>query len=306
MLENNVRPTLVVLAAGMGSRYGGLKQMDPFGPSGETIIDYSLYDAIQAGFGKVVFVIREHFRKEFEELFRPKLEERVEVAFVAQELDMLPEGYSVPEGREKPWGTAHAVWVTREVVNEPFAVINADDFYGKDAYKTIAVDLVNTNNENDYSLVGYKLENTLSDHGTVNRGICEVDQDGFLVDVVETIKISKNNQGIISYPIDGGSEGTLSLDTIVSMNFWGFMPSYFQYTEDYFRMFLDKHGQEMKSEFFIPLGISYLIENKIARVKTLECDAEWFGVTYREDKPFVVQKLNQLIARGEYPLILWD
>ena len=301
-----MKPTLVVLAAGMGSRYGGLKQMDPFGPSGETIIDYSLYDAVNAGFGKIVFVIREHFRKEFEELFRPKLEERVELEFIAQELDNLPAGYQVPEGREKPWGTTHAVWVTRHVINEPFAVINADDFYGKDAYVTIVDYLMNTADDSHFCLVGYKLENTLSDHGTVNRGICKVDAQNYLVDVIETIKIGRDEDGIITYPVDDNSQNTLAPETIVSMNFWGFTPRFFDYSEEYFKIFLDERGHEMKSEYFIPLGVSYMIENKLAKLKTLTSNAEWFGVTYREDKPFVVQKLNQLIARGEYPLILWD
>ena len=299
-----MKPTLIVLAAGMGSRYGGLKQMDPFGPSGETIIDYSLYDAIQAGFGKVIFVIREHFRDDFKNLFGPKLEGQIAVEYVAQELDELPEGYSVPEGREKPWGTSHAVWVTRHVVNEPFAVINADDFYGKSAYQTIADYLRQSQEENEYSLVGYRLDHTLSDHGTVNRGVCKVDDNDFLVDVIETLKIEKKDSKI-EYPNPDGSTGMLKPDDVVSMNFWGFTPPFFKQTEEYFKMFLDRHGHEMKSEFFIPLIVSYLIDNNIAKVRTLYSDAEWFGVTYREDKPFVVQRLNQLIAKGEYPLNLW-
>lgn len=299
-----MKPSLVILAAGMGSRYGGLKQMDPFGPSGETIIDYSLYDAIQAGFGKVVFVIRESFREDFESLFAPKLQGRIDVEFVAQELEDLPDGYMVPEGREKPWGTSHAVWVTRNVVNEPFAVINADDFYGKQAYVTMVNHLTQVTSEDEYSLVGYRLENTLSDHGTVNRGVCKVDENDFLIDVVETLKIQKEN-GRIEYPKEDGSTGTLEPDDVVSMNFWGFTPSFYERAEDYFRMFLDEKGHEMKSEYFIPLVVSYLIDHNIAKVRTLRSDAEWFGVTYRDDKPFVVQKINQLIARGDYPLNLW-
>ena len=298
-----MKPTLVVLAAGMGSRYGGLKQMDPFGPSGETIIDYSLYDAIQAGFGKVVFVVRESFMEEFVELYQPKLQDRIEVSYVPQELTDLPFGYHCPEDREKPWGTAHAVWVTRNVVQNPFAVINADDFYGKDAFRTITKHFAEGGLDSEYSLVGYRLWNTLSDHGTVNRGVCKVDESGYLQDIVETLKISKEKNKI-SYPLEDGV-GSLSPDDVVSMNFWGFTPRFFDEAEDYFKLFLDEQMDNQKSEYFIPLIISHLIETRNEQVKILNSDAEWFGVTYKEDKPFVVQKLNQLIARGDYPLNLW-
>jgi len=302
-----MKPALVILAAGMGSRYGGLKQMDAFGPNGETIIDYSIYDAIQAGFGKVVFIIREHFKKDFEDLFRPKLEGKIEVEFVCQELSYLPDGYSPSAERTKPWGTAHAVLVAREAVTEPFAIINADDYYGQSAYKTLADFLMQPINEenNDYCIVGYHLKNTLSEYGTVNRGVCFTDNDGNLTNIVETLKIARNKEGIIEYPKEEGA-GTLEPDTLVSMNMFGFMPSFFDYAWAKFQGFLDEVGGELKSEFYIPQVLDQMNEDAFANVKILESDSDWFGVTYQDDKPHVIKKLNKLLEEGKYPNNLWS
>ncbi|MDX1476384.1 MAG: sugar phosphate nucleotidyltransferase [Saprospiraceae bacterium] len=299
--------TLVVLAAGMGSRYGGLKQMDAFGPNGENIIDYSIYDAIQAGFDKVVFVIREAFRTEFTAFFSGKFDHLIDVAFVTQELDDLPEGYQVPAGREKPWGTGHAVLVAREAVETPFAVINADDFYGRDAYFQIR-DFFrgDTQHGDDYCVVGYYLRNTLSDHGTVNRGVCHVDDAMRLQAVEEVVKIRRNDTGSIVYPGGNGREGTLSEDTIVSMNIWGFLPSYFDHADQAFRAFLDTRIEEPKSELYIPTIVDALIRNQVLNVHVLPSESSWFGVTYQEDKPFVLRQINRLIAEGVYPQKLWS
>lgn len=296
--------TLVVLAAGMGSRYGGLKQMDPFGPNGETIIDYSIYDAINAGFNKVVFIVRNSFRAEFETLFRNKLGDKIEVVCVEQELDKVPEGSSYNPDREKPWGTAHAVLVAKEVVNEPFAVINADDYYGVESYKILTDYFKNHQDPDEYAVVGYLLDNTLSDHGTVNRGICYSDDSGYLTDIVETLKISRNADRSITYPKEEGV-GTLQESDLVSMNMFGFLPNYFDKTEAYFKRFLEESGQELKSEFFIPFTLDKMIKSGSSKVKVLSSDASWFGVTYKEDKPFVVEKINKLIADGVYPSDLW-
>ena len=296
--------TLVVLAAGMGSRYGGLKQMDPFGPNGETIIDYSIYDAINAGFNKVVFIVRNSFRAEFESLFRKKLGDRIEVVCVEQELDKVPEGFSYHPEREKPWGTAHAVLVAKDVVNEPFAVINADDYYGVESYKILTDYFASNQDPDEYAVVGYLLDNTLSDHGTVNRGVCHSDENGYLTDIVETLKISRNEDGTITYPKDDGV-GHLTAQNLVSMNMFGFLPNYFDKTEASFKEFLTNRGQELKSEFFIPLTLDNMIKSHSAKVKVLSSEASWFGVTYKEDKPFVVEKINALIEKGVYPADLW-
>ena len=299
--------TLLILAAGMGSRYGGLKQMDEFGPSGETILDYSIYDAINAGFNKVVFVIRDFFKEDFEEFFKGKFEDKVKVEFVTQELHKIPDSIRLNPEREKPWGTAHAVHVAKDVINEPFAVINADDYYGKESFQSLYQYFQRNNLEGreKYSLVGYKLDNTLSKHGTVNRGICAVNDNNELSKIVETLKIGYNSEGKISYPNENGSESYLDKDTLVSMNMWGFYPSYFDYCEESFERFLKLRGDEPKSEFFIPLLMDELINSGKEQIEVLSCDAEWFGVTYREDKPKVVEKLNRLIAQGVYPLSLW-
>ena len=299
--------TLLILAAGMGSRYGGLKQMDEFGPSGETILDYSIYDAINAGFTKIVFVIRSSFEEDFRDFFKDKFEDQVKIEFVTQELDKIPSGISVNPDREKPWGTAHAVYVAKDVINEPFAVINADDYYGKESFKTL-MDFFRSNKlegKEEYSLVGYKLDNTLSKHGTVNRGVCQVTDEGKLKGVVERLKIGYTADGKIAFPDHLGNDFYLEGDTLVSMNMWGFYPSYFDYCETSFSRFLKVKGDELKSEYFIPLLMDELISEGKENIEVLSCDAEWFGVTYKEDKPKVVEKLNRLIAKGVYPLSLW-
>jgi dTDP-glucose pyrophosphorylase len=303
----NNKPSLVVLAAGMGSRYGGLKQMDAFGPNGETIIDYSIYDAIKAGFGKVVFIIREHFKEEFQTFFANKFQDQIEVEYVTQELYKLPASFTVPEGREKPWGTAHAVLMAKDVVDGPFAVINADDYYGPEAYQVLA-DFFAANvllEEEEFAVVAYKLQNTLSDHGTVNRGVCYGTGDGYLTEVIERIKIGKNEKGDISYPNEDGSSSQLGPETLVSMNLWGFMPSYFELSEKIFKDFLKSRGEEMKSEFFIPLAIDAMINKGSKKIRILHSDAHWFGVTYQEDKPIVITKLEKLIEEDVYPKKLW-
>ncbi|HPG07264.1 MAG TPA: sugar phosphate nucleotidyltransferase [Saprospiraceae bacterium] len=300
------KPTLLILAAGKGSRYGGLKQMDAFGPNGETIIDYSIYDAIEAGFGKIVFIVRESFVEEFKALFEPKVNNQVETVYVCQELDILPDGFEAPKDRTKPWGTAHAVWVAKEVIHEPFAVINADDYYGQEAFHTMAKFLTEDVTDHLYSYVAYSLVNTLSEHGTVNRGVCHVDQEGFLTSVEEIIKIRRQSDGIISFPDPaGGSDRLLTEDTLVSMNFWGFHPSYFDLSEVILKQFLSQHGEEEKSEFYIPTAIFTMMRTDGIKVQSLYSEATWFGVTYPEDKPMVQARLNELITSGAYPDQLW-
>jgi len=302
-----MKPTLLILAAGMGSRYGKLKQMDAFGPNGETIIDYSLYDAINAGFGKVVFIIRDFFRDEFESYFRPRLEGKIDIEFVAQELSNVPEGSIYNKDREKPWGTAHAVWVAKNVINEPFGVINADDYYGVDSFVQLADFLINSdkNKSVDYAVVAYYLRNTLSTHGTVNRGVCTSTTDKYLLNVKECIKIARNNDGQIQYP-DDEEMVTLDENTLVSMNMWGFLPSYFTYCNKLFSEFLCDEGMKLTSEFFIPTIIDRLIHDNILRVKVLDTESDWFGVTYQEDKPYVMKKITDLINYGVYPQKLWS
>lgn len=301
---NDKVPALVVLAAGMGSRYGGLKQMDAFGPNGETILDYSIYDAIQAGFNKVVFVIRESFDQAFREFFAGKFEDKIAVEYVFQDLNDVPNDYRFSDERSKPWGTAHAVWAARKVVDQPFVVINADDFYGRQAYEVSAEFFVNDHSKN-YGLVGYQLSNTMSKHGTVNRGVCSADEAGLLSKVIETLKIGFDADGQITYPIEGGGTATLAPDTLVSMNLWTFYPDYFDYCEAQFITFLEEYGQEMKSEFFIPLLVENLIQSGDKKIEVLNCDEEWFGVTYQEDKPIVQDRLQALIDKGVYPNQLW-
>jgi UTP-glucose-1-phosphate uridylyltransferase len=300
-----MKPTLLILAAGMGSRFGGLKQVEPVGPNGEAIIDYSIYDAIRAGFGKVVFIIRESFADAFKENFDKKLKGKIEVEYVFQELDMLPEGFTLPEGREKPWGTAHAILVARDVINEPFCALNADDFYGFNAYKAMAKFLTESTDPKEYAMVGYNLNDTLSEFGSVSRGICEEDANKNLVKIVETLKIVKRENEIISIE-NNGSETSLTGNEIASMNNWGFKPSVFDQLEKRFSEFLRTEIDKPKSEMYIPSVVFDLIDDKEATVKVLEANSPWFGVTYKEDKPFVIEKINALIAKGEYPEKIWD
>ena len=300
-----MKPTLLILAAGMGSRFGGLKQVEPVGPNGEAIIDYSIYDAIRAGFGKVVFIIRESFADAFKENFDKKLKGKIEVEYVFQELNMLPEGFTLPEGREKPWGTAHAILVAKDVINEPFCALNADDFYGFNAYRAMAKFLTESTDPKEYAMVGYNLNDTLSEFGSVSRGICEEDANKNLVKIVETLKIVKRANEIISIENDG-SETSLTGNEIASMNNWGFKPSVFAQLEKRFTQFLKTEIDKPKSEMYIPSVVFDLINDKEATVKVLEANSPWFGVTYKEDKPFVIEKINALIAKGEYPQKIWE
>ena len=300
-----MKPTLLILAAGMGSRFGGLKQVEPVGPNGEAIIDYSIYDAIRAGFGKVVFIIRESFADAFKEKFDAKLKGKIEVDYVFQELDMLPKGFKLPEGREKPWGTAHAILCARNIVKEPFCALNADDFYGFNAYKAMAEFLIESKDEKEYSMVGYKLNDTLSEFGSVSRGICEEDKNNNLIKIVETLKIIKRANEIISIEPDE-SETSLTGNEIASMNNWGFKPSIFDQLEKRFTQFLKTEIDKPKSEMYIPSVVFDLIDDKAATVKVLKANSPWFGVTYKEDKPFVIEKINTLIANGDYPKKLWS
>ena len=303
-----MKPTLLVLAAGMGSRYGSLKQMDGLGPCGEAIIDYSIYDAIQAGFGKVVFVIRHSFADAFKKIYsRERFGGKIEVEFVYQELDCLPEGFSVPEGREKPWGTNHAVMMAKDVIHEPFAVINSDDFYGREGFRAVAEFLRGVEGcKGRYALVGYYLKNTLSEFGTVSRGVCATDADECLTGVTERTAIARKADGKV-YFAENGQDHEVSEESLVSMNFWGFTPDYFDCSEEIFRTFLssDAVKTDLKAEFFIPYVADVLIRRGDASFKVLSCDAKWFGVTYKEDRPDVVAKIGRLIGQGVYPRSLW-
>lgn len=296
-----MKPTLLVLAAGMGSRYGGLKQMDGVGPNGEAILDYSVTDAIRAGFGKVVFVIRHSFADDFKRVFNKEhFHNQIEVEYVYQELDKLPAGFTVPEGREKPWGTNHAILMAKEVIHEPFAIINADDFYGGDAFKVIADFLCQQEHtQGNYCMVGYRLENTLSENGSVSRGVCEIDEQGLLVGMTERTAISRTNNGI-EYKDTDGSLHPLTPDTTVSMNLFGFTPDYFGESEKLFVTFLQEKGQEMKSEYYIPYAVNTFIANGYAKMNVLKTTAQWFGVTYKEDRPSVVARLKALHDQGVY------
>jgi len=297
-----MKPTLVILAAGMASRYGSMKQVQGFGPSGETIMDYSIYDAIRAGFGKVVFIIRKEFADNFRAIFEPKLKGKIETEYVYQGMGSFTNGFEAPQERTKPWGTAHAVLCAKEVVTEPFAVINADDFYGRNAFENAADFLNNSCTDKCYAIIGYDLLSTLSDHGTVNRGVCGLDDMGNLATITERINIEKKEGKIVCN--DGLEPVELSTATRVSMNFWCFAPSFFSYTQKLFIEFLEKYGTELKSEFFIPIVADQFIKegNKVEIIPTTSL---WFGVTYKEDAPFVEKSLNELISKGEYPESLW-
>ena len=296
-----MKPTLLVLAAGMGSRYGGLKQMDGVGPNGEIILDYSVMDAIRAGFGKVVFVIRGSFAEQFKARINAEhYGNKIAVEYVYQELDKLPEGFTVPEGREKPWGTNHAILMAKDVIHEPFAIINADDFYGRDALEVMARHLETLGNaEGKYCMVGYRLENTLSENGTVSRGVCETSADGLLIGMTERTSIGRTKNGI-EYKDTDGSMHPLSADATVSMNLFGFTPDYFAKSEKLFVDFLKEHGQELKSEYYIPFAVNTFIHNGTATMTVLKTTAQWFGVTYKEDRPMVVARLKALHDQGVY------
>ncbi|MCU4174010.1 sugar phosphate nucleotidyltransferase [Carboxylicivirga sp. N1Y90] len=298
-----MKPTLLILAAGMGSRYGGLKQMDPIGPSGETIIDYSIHDAIEAGFGKIVFVIRESFEKEFKALFNAKLHGKIEVAYVNQELEKVPDQCTYNSEREKPWGTGHAILMAKDCIKEPFGVINADDFYGKEAFVTIANFLREDCSDVLFGMVGYQVKNTISENGSVSRGVCSVDKHSHLLGVIERTHIEKLDDGIAYKETEVWTY--INDNTTVSMNFWGFSPRIFQQLEVQFIDFLDKKGQELKSEFFIPTVVSNVIENKAARVKVLNSAAQWFGVTYQVDKELAINSISELVKEGVYSAELW-
>lgn len=298
-----MQPTLLVLAAGMGSRYGGLKQMDPMGPNGETVLDYSVFDAIRAGFGKVVFIIREDFAEAFKQGIGSRFSDRIEVGYAFQKLDDLPAPFSVPEGRAKPWGTAHAVRAARDVVKEPFAVINADDFYGRDAYRAAATFLLDPT-PSHYAMVGYPLENTLSDHGEVNRGICSRDASGLLTNVEEYVNISRGEDGVVRGTALDGERKVIADGTPVSMNFWAFTPDFFLHLESHFTSFLESQGDGGKTECYIPTVVDALIRSGVADCRVLDTSSHWFGVTYPDDKPHVVASINRLISEGEYPASL--
>ena len=296
------KPTLLVLAAGMGSRYGGLKQIDPVGPAGETIIDYSIYDAMRAGFGKLVFVIRHDIEQQFREIVGARFEKRIAVEYVFQELDKLPPGHSLPAGRTKPWGTTHAILMAEQVIKEPFAAINADDFYGRNAYTVLAKHL--TSGTSDYAMVGFVLKNTLSDNGSVARGVSRTDANHYLTSIVEMMKIERDGDGAKNTDADG-KVIHLNGDEAVSMNFWGFTPTLFPQLKAEFEKFLKRAGSEQKSECYIPSTVGDLVTSGQARVKVLRSPDSWFGVTYREDRPQVIESIRKLVAKGDYPESLW-
>jgi hypothetical protein len=296
-------PTLLVLAAGMGSRYGGLKQIDPVGPGGETIIDYSIFDAMRAGFGKVVFVIRKDIEDAFRETVGSRFEKRVPVEYVFQSLDDIPQGFSVPEGRTKPWGTTQAILVAADAIHEPFAAINADDFYGAQGYRELAGHL--TSGSPDYAMVGFILRNTLSEFGSVARGVCRVAGDDTLQSIIELTKIERDGNGARNTDADGNVT-KLSGDEPVSMNMWAFTPRVFDQLRERFKQFLERSGSDLKAECLIPNTVGDLVRDGQARVKVLRTRDSWFGVTYREDRPRVIESVRALIAAGAYPEKLWS
>lgn len=298
-----MKPTLLVLAAGIGSRFGGLKQIDPVGPNGETIIDFSIYDALRAGFGKLVFVIRRDIETPFREAIGSRFEKRLPVEYVFQELTDVPPGFEVPPGRTKPWGTGQAILSAAGAVKEPFAVINGDDFYGGASYAVLARHL--ESGTADYAMVGYLLKNTLSEHGTVARGLCRTTPDGYLESVEELTRIEREGSGARHTSSDG-TVRRLTGEETVSLNMWGFTPALFDHLHREFAVFLQAHGREEKAEFFIPSVVSTLVEAGLGRVKVLRTPDRWFGVTYREDRPRVIESIRELIRQGRYPAKLWE
>lgn len=298
-----MKPTLLILAAGMASRYGSMKQIDGFGPHGETIIDYSIYDAIKAGFGKVSFIIREEFAEPFKAIFEPKLKGRIETDYVYQSYDLKPFGIDKTIERAKPWGTAHAVLAARNQIHEPFCVINADDYYGYDAFEKMAKFLTTEVADDHYALVGYQIGKTLSEYGSVSRGVCVVNEEGNMTAINERTQVYFKGDGIVYE--ENGVETPLSEDTRVSMNFWGFTPAVFKQSEEMFKKFVDANEHNPKAEFFIPLVADGLIKSGIADFKVIPTASKWFGVTYKEDKPIVQKSISELVANGTYPENLW-
>ncbi|MDG1760672.1 MAG: sugar phosphate nucleotidyltransferase [Flavobacteriaceae bacterium] len=302
MIKN--KPTLVILAAGVGSRYGGLKQLDTFTNHGATIMDFSVHDALQAGFGKFVFVIRKNIETELRSVFDEKLKGKAEVAYVFQELDCVPKAFQNPQ-RTKPWGTGHALLMAKDKVTENFAVINADDFYGKEAFEVMASQLIQTDkNSYEFSSMAYFLKNTVSDHGYVSRGECRLDSNGFLIDVTERTHIEKVADGLVRKD-DFGNFVPIAEDTIVSMNFWGFTPKCFEFGQALFDQFLEDNTDNLKAEFYIPTVVNEILNSGIASVKVLKSNAQWFGVTYQEDKEIVKAAIQNLQSQGVYPTKLW-
>lgn len=299
-----MKPTLVILAAGMASRYGSMKQVQGFGPSGETIMEYSIYDAIEAGFGKVVFIIRKEFLDMFKETFGSKLEGKIKVDYAFQELSKFVGERKIPEDRKKPWGTAHAVLCCKDLLNEPFAVINADDFYGRDGFEKACEFLTKEVADDNYAIIGYQLKKTLSDNGSVSRGVCKVDINGNLVDINERTKIYRNPDNIITYEDEEGLH-EVSEEASVSMNFFAFAPNFIDKCEKYFGDFLDREINNPKGEFFIPLVVDKVVKNGEGNVKVIPTSSQWFGVTYKEDAPDVKASVDKLVADGTYPESLW-
>ncbi|MFM6975578.1 MAG: NDP-sugar synthase [Sphingobacteriaceae bacterium] len=298
-----MKPTLVILAAGMASRYGSMKQIDGFGPNGETIIDYSIYDAIQAGFGKVVFIIREEFAENFKSIFEPKLNGKIKTDYVFQSFDLKPYGIHESIERAKPWGTAHAVLAAADAVKEPFCVINADDFYGRDSYEKMAKFLTTEVKDDLFALMGFQIHKTLSEHGSVSRGICEVNGDGFLKDINERTQVYFKDGNVVYE--EHGVETPLNTTAAASMNFWGFTPQVFADSKQLFVDFALANKENPKAEFFIPLVADQLIKSGKARFKVIPTESKWFGVTYKEDKTIVQQSIDQLVNSGIYPTELW-
>lgn len=295
-------PTLLILAAGMGSRYGGLKQVDPVGPSGETIMDFSIYDALRAGFGRLVFVIRKDIEQVFRQAIGARFESRIAVDYVFQELDDLPPGFTIPAGRTKPWGTTQAILAAAHAINEPFAAINADDFYGVDSFRVLAQHL--RSGSPNYAMVGFTLRNTLSDFGAVARGLCHLNNDGFLQSVTELTHIERDNAGVVSRDA-AGHVTRLTGDELVSMNMWGFTPAVFPQLQEIFQHFLAEHSADTRAECYLPSAVNTLVAAGQARVKVLRTSSSWFGFTYREEHPHVVASIARLVREGHYPESLW-
>ena len=310
-----MKPTLLVLAAGMGSRYGGLKQMDGLGPNGETIIDYSIHDAVEAGFGKVVYIVREYFKADMEKHVKARYGnvktidgKPLEFVFVTQELNKIPAGFNVNPDREKPWGTAHAMLMAKDVIHEPFAVINGDDYYGKESFKILGDWCrAHENTKGQYCIIGFELENTLSENGSVSRGICNYDANGILKDVTEHLNIAKEADGKVygDNSANGEKHVELAAKALCSMNMWGFTPDYFALSEESFRIFLGEYSMELKKEFYIPYAVDNIVKGGKGMCEVLSTPSKWFGVTYKEDRPGVVEKFAKLVADGVYPSPLY-